>query len=76
MEKMQLKEELKKGTTTEVPKEAVVYVDWIGPEIMQATLRVLGATGANTLAERIEIGAQVYLSGNFLGIEKSAWQTI
>ena len=40
MEKMQLKEELKKGTTTEVPKEAVVYGDWIGPEIIQATLRV------------------------------------
>jgi isocitrate dehydrogenase len=39
-------------------------------------LLVLEATGANTLVERIEIGAQVYLSGNFSGIEKSAWQTI
>jgi isocitrate dehydrogenase len=76
MEKIQLKEELKKFTTTEVTKVAVAYGDGIGPEIMQATLRVLEAAGANILAERIEIGAQVYLSGNSSGIEKSAWQTI
>ena len=72
MEKIQLKEELKKFTTTEVTKVAVAYGDGIGPEIMQATLRVLEAAGANILAERIEIGAQVYLSGNSSGIDKSA----
>jgi isocitrate dehydrogenase len=76
MENIQIKEELNKLTSTDVTKVAVAYGDGIGPEIMQATLRILEAAGANILAEKIEIGEQVYLSGNSSGIEKSAWNTI
>ncbi len=43
---------------------------------MDATLKILDAAGANIQADKIEIGEQVYLSGNSSGIEKSAWETI
>lgn len=55
---------------------AVAYGDGIGPEIMEATLKILEAAGANINAEPIEVGEKVYLSGNSAGIEKSAWETI
>lgn len=76
MENTQIKQESKKITTTDVTKVAVAYGDGIGPEIMEATLRILDAAGANIQPEKIEIGEQVYLSGNSAGIEKSAWKTI
>ncbi|WP_299017319.1 NADP-dependent isocitrate dehydrogenase [uncultured Polaribacter sp.] len=55
---------------------AVAYGDGIGPEIMEATLKILDAAGANIKPERIEIGEKVYLSGNSAGIQESAWETI
>ena len=76
MEKIKTQQELKNATTNEVIKVAVAHGDGIGPEIMDATLRVLDAAGANIKPEKIEIGEQVYLSGNSSGIEKSAWETI
>lgn len=57
-------------------KIAVAYGDGIGPEIMKATLRILDAAGANIETETIDIGEQVYLSGNSSGITKNAWDTI
>jgi len=57
-------------------KIAVAKGDGIGPEIMDATLRVLKAAGANIEPEYIEIGEQVYLSGNTSGIQKEAWESI
>ena len=60
----------------EVTRVAVAYGDGIGPEIMEATLKILNAAGANIQPEKIEIGEKVYLSGNSAGIEKSAWETI
>ncbi len=43
---------------------------------MDATLKVLKAAGANIELEYIEIGEQVYLSGNTSGIQKEAWEAI
>lgn len=57
-------------------KIAVAHGDGIGPEIMGATLRILSAAGANIEAETINIGEQVYLSGNSAGIEKKSWDVI
>jgi isocitrate dehydrogenase len=42
--------------------------DGIGPEIMDATLRILKAANARLDIEEIEVGEKVYLSGNTSGI--------
>jgi isocitrate dehydrogenase len=54
----------------------IAYGDGIGPEIMEATLRVLDAAGARLAYERIEIGEKVYLRGVTSGIEESAWESL
>jgi len=54
----------------------VAYGDGIGPEIMQATLDILEAAGAQLDIETIEIGEKVYLSGNTAGIAPSAWESL
>jgi len=50
--------------------------DGIGPEIMDATLNILKAAGAELEYEEIEIGEKVYLSGNTSGISNDAWESI
>jgi len=50
--------------------------DGIGPEIMDATLRILEASGAPLDIERIDIGEKVYLAGNSAGIEPSSWDSL
>lgn len=50
--------------------------DGIGPEIMEATLRILEAAGAEIEFDEIEIGEKVYLSGNTSGISNDAWDII
>ena len=50
--------------------------DGIGPEIMDATLRVLDAAGAPLRYDTIEIGKEVYLQGHTSGIAPEAWETI
>ena len=50
--------------------------DGIGPEIMEATLSIITAAGAEIEIDEIEIGEQVYLSGNTSGISKSAWDVL
>ena len=50
--------------------------DGIGPEIMEATLKILFAAGAKLELEEIEVGEKVYLSGNTSGISQEAWNTI
>jgi isocitrate dehydrogenase len=54
----------------------VAYGDGIGPEIMQATLRILDAAGANIASETIDIGEKIYLSGQTNGIEASSWESL
>ena len=50
--------------------------DGIGPEIMDATLKILAAAGADIEIDEIAIGEKVYLSGNSAGIAPESWEII
>ncbi|MEO1438697.1 MAG: NADP-dependent isocitrate dehydrogenase, partial [Bacteroidota bacterium] len=50
--------------------------DGIGPEIMDAALRVIKASGVQLQYDEIEIGEKAYLSGNSSGISPEAWTSI
>lgn len=50
--------------------------DGIGPEIMDATLEIIKAAGAQIEIDEIEVGEQVYLSGNTSGISEASWDII
>lgn len=50
--------------------------DGIGPEIMDATLRILEAAGAQLDIEEIEIGEGCYNRGIMNGIEDSSWESL
>ncbi|UUV22739.1 NADP-dependent isocitrate dehydrogenase [Paenimyroides aestuarii] len=50
--------------------------DGIGPEIMDATLKIILAAGAQLEIDEIEIGEKVYLSGNTSGISSESWDII
>jgi isocitrate dehydrogenase len=50
--------------------------DGIGPEIMDATLKIILAAGAEIEIEEIEVGEKVYLAGNTAGIAKASWDVI
>jgi isocitrate dehydrogenase len=63
-------------TPTHKPTITVAYGDGIGPEIMQASLRILEAAGAALDYETIEIGEKVYLRGHSSGIEPGAWDSL
>ncbi len=54
----------------------VAYGDGIGPEIMNAALRVIIAGGANLSIEKIQIGEAVYSKGITAGIEPGAWDSL
>jgi isocitrate dehydrogenase len=62
--------------TTSRRSIAVAEGDGIGPEIMQATLRVLDAAGADLRYEPIEVGEAVYERGQTSGIDPAAWDVI
>jgi isocitrate dehydrogenase len=57
-------------------KITVAKGDGIGPEIMDATLEILMAAGADLQIEEIEVGEKVYLAGNTSGIAPESWDTI
>jgi len=61
---------------TEPTPITVARGDGIGPEIMDATLRILEEGGANLAIEEIEIGKAVYERGTPTGIEDSAWASL
>ena len=50
--------------------------DGIGPEIMDATLKIIKAAGAKIEIDEIEVGEKVYLSGNTSGIANESWDII
>jgi isocitrate dehydrogenase len=54
----------------------VAFGDGIGPEIMEASLRVLVAAGARIAIEPIAIGEQVYTAGHTAGITADAWDSL
>ena len=54
----------------------VAHGDGIGPEIMEATLKVLERAGARIAPEVIEIGEKVYLAGHSSGIAPESWASL
>ena len=57
-------------------KITVAYGDGIGPEIMDATIRIMDAAGADLNYDVIEIGEKVYNSGYESGITPESWEKI
>ena len=57
-------------------KITVAKGDGIGPEIMDATLEIIKAAGANLEFEEIEVGEKVYLAGHSNGIAPESWESI
>jgi isocitrate dehydrogenase len=55
---------------------AVAYGDGIGPEIMEATLKILKESKANINIETIQIGKKLYEQGYSSGIPEEAWKII
>jgi isocitrate dehydrogenase len=54
----------------------ICYGDGIGPEIMDAVLRILDAADAVIEPQEIQIGEKVYLEGHTSGIRPEAWDTL
>ena len=54
----------------------VAYGDGIGPEIMEATIRILHEAKANIAVETIEVGEKQYKTGNSSGIPSTAWESL
>ncbi len=50
--------------------------DGIGPEIMDATLRILDAAGAELEYDFIDVGEKVYQTGQKSGISPESWDTL
>jgi isocitrate dehydrogenase len=63
------------STANKIPI-TVAHGDGIGPEIMDATLRIILAAGAAIDIETIEIGESVYKRGLGNGIEPSSWESL
>ena len=68
--------EMKLSTDIKKTPITVAYGDGIGPEIMEATLTILEAAGAQLDLQVIEIGEKVYERGIKTGIEPSAWDSL
>lgn len=54
----------------------VAHGDGIGPEIMDATLRIMDAAEVGLTYDVIEIGEKVYKSGHESGISPESWETL
>jgi isocitrate dehydrogenase len=54
----------------------VAHGDGIGPEIMNASLRILLAAGANIAVEPIDVGEPVFKKGHSAGIDPQAWESV
>jgi isocitrate dehydrogenase len=63
----------KKKTMTRI---TIAKGDGIGPEIMDATLEIIRAAGAEIEFDEIEVGEKVYLAGNASGIANESWDII
>lgn len=50
--------------------------DGIGPEIMDATLRIIRAAGCSLETDEIVVGEKAYMSGNQSGIPAGAWDVL
>ncbi len=61
---------------SEQTRITVAHGDGIGPEIMDATLRIMDAAEVGLSYDTIEIGEQVYRSGHKSGISPESWETL
>lgn len=61
---------------TEFTPITVAYGDGIGPEIMEAVLRILQNAEAKLNIDTIEVGEKVYKTGNSTGIPAEAWESL
>lgn len=61
---------------SEQTRITVAHGDGIGPEIMDATLRIMDAAEVGLSYDTIEIGEQVYKSGHKSGISPESWETL
>ena len=57
-------------------KITVAKGNGIGPEIMDATLKIIMAAGADISIDEVEVGEKIYLAGNLAGIAKESWDII
>ena len=63
-------------TSLEHHPVSVAPGDGIGPEIMDATLRVLREAGASIAVETVHLGEQVYKQGLTSGIAPELWDSV
>ena len=59
-----------------IAKVTVAYGDGIGPEIMEATLKILRYAEADIDIETVEVGEKLYKKGYSSGISESTWDSI
>lgn len=64
------------ATIKKMKRITIAKGDGIGPEIMDATISILKAAGAEIEIDEIEVGEKVYLSGNTSGISRESWDII
>ncbi|MGF1482738.1 MAG: NADP-dependent isocitrate dehydrogenase [Opitutales bacterium] len=64
------------GSGRAAPEVAVAAGDGIGPEILSATLRILGEAGARLDLRPIDIGESVYRAGHSSGISPESWEAL
>jgi len=57
-------------------KITIAKGDGVGPEIMDATLKILKSANARIEIDEIEVGEKIYLSGNTSGISNESWNKI
>ncbi len=55
---------------------SVARGDGIGPEIMDASLRVLEAAGAKLEIEEVELGEKLFHAGHSAGIAPAGWESL
>jgi isocitrate dehydrogenase len=67
---------IKKPNAHSMTRITVAKGDGIGPEIMDATLSIIKAAGAQIEIDEIEVGEKVYLAGNTSGIARESWDVI
>lgn len=73
---MKLTFEICKKNLIIMKKVTIAKGDGIGPEIMEAVLKIIKNSKAPIEFDEIEIGEKVYLSGNTSGISDASWETI
>lgn len=61
---------------SELTPVTIARGDGIGPEIMEATLKILDAANAPLRYEEIRIGKELYDAGHSTGMDPAAWDSI